>query len=122
MVSPLDKQSYAFALNIVLLCKSISQTNKEFVLTNQLLKSATSIGANIRESQQAQSRNDFIAKLHISLKEANETRYWVDLLKDSEYLAILQAQEIHQQLNSIISMLITSIATAKQNKLNTLNT
>jgi four helix bundle protein len=122
MVSPLDKQSYAFALNIVLLCKSISQTNKEFVLTNQLLKSATSIGANIRESQQAQSRNDFIAKLHISLKEANETRYLVDLLKDSGYLAILQAQEIHQQLNSIISMLITSIATAKQNKLNTLNT
>ena len=69
-----------FAVEIIFLCRSIKETARESVMTNQLLRSGTSIGANIHEAQYAQSRKDFISKLEIALKESNETSYWLKLL------------------------------------------
>ena len=83
----LDK-SFDFAVRIVNLYKYLSSTKKEYVLSKQLLRSGTSIGANINESQAAQSRNDFISKLSIASKEAKESKYWIDLLVKTDYLDI----------------------------------
>ena len=87
--------------------------NKEFVISNQLLKSGTSIGANIQESQHAQGRRDFVSKLSIALKEAYETRYWLQLLHDSDTALQSRTQPLLVGLNEIIPLLITSIKTAK---------
>ena len=74
-------KSKAFALKVIALYKKLCDTNREFVMSKQLLKSGTSIGANIKEAQQGQSKADFYAKLYISLKEASETEYWLELLQ-----------------------------------------
>ena len=79
------KKSYAFALDIVLLYKQLIQ-QKEFVLSKQILRSATSVGANIHEAVASESKRDFIHKLSIALKEARETSYWLHLLTDSNYI------------------------------------
>lgn len=84
--SPLRDKSYAFAIKIVKLCQSLVSEKKEFVLSKQVLRSGTSIGALIRESEFAASKADFINKLTGSLKEANETEYWLMLLHDTDYL------------------------------------
>ena len=84
--SVLKDKSYAFAIRVVQLYKHLSSTKKEFVLSKQVLRSGTSVGALIREAEFAQSKKDFISKMSISLKEANETVYWIDLLKDTGYL------------------------------------
>jgi four helix bundle protein len=84
-------KSFTFAVRIVKLYKYLCNDKKEFVLSKQLLRSGTSIGANINESQDAQSKNDFISKLSISLKEARETKYWIELLeKQTIYLQMKQ--------------------------------
>ena len=75
-------KSKAFALEVIALYKKLRDTNREFVMSKQLLKSGTSIGANIKEAQQGQSKADFYAKLYISLKEASETEYWLELLHE----------------------------------------
>ena len=85
MSSPLQDKSKAFALSIIHLCNEIRASRRETVLTNQLLRSATSVGANIREAFYAHSRADFIAKLQISLKECAESEYWLELLIESGY-------------------------------------
>jgi four helix bundle protein len=77
---------FKFAIRIVKLYKYLSESKKEFILSKQLLRSRTSVGANINKSQEAQSKNDFISKLSISLKEARETKYWIELLKETDYL------------------------------------
>ena len=82
----IQTKSYEFALKIVKLHKILIENKKEFVLSKQLLRSGTSIGANIEEAIGGQSEKDFYAKLTISYKEARETKYWIRLLKDSEYL------------------------------------
>lgn len=82
----IQSKSYEFALKIVKLHKILTENKKEFVLSKQLLRSGTSIGANIEEAIGGQSEKDFYAKLTISYKEARETKYWIRLLKDSEYL------------------------------------
>ena len=82
----IQTKSYDFALKIVKLHRSLVENKKEFVLSKQLLRSGTSIGANIEEAIGGQSEKDFYAKLTISYKEARETKYWIRLLKDSEYL------------------------------------
>jgi len=106
----LDK-SFDFAVRIVNLYKYLSSTKKEYVLSKQLLRSGTSIGANINESQAAQSRNDFISKLSIASKEAKESKYWIDLLVKTDYLDIndkhtqtllIDIEEIVKLLTSII--------------------
>ncbi len=82
----LREKSYSFALKIVQMSKNLKEQKQEYVLSKQLLRSGTSIGAMVRESEYAQSKADFINKLSVALKEANETEYWLSLLHDSGYL------------------------------------
>ena len=111
--SPLLTKSKAFALEIIRVCNEIKRTRKESILTNQLVRSGTSIGANIREAFYAHSKADFIAKLQIALKECSESEYWLELLIESGYyddVAIL-----HKCIE-VKRLLISSINTAKQNE------
>ncbi len=104
-----EDKSFHFAIRIVKLYKYLTASKKEFVLSKQLLRAGTSIGANIAEAQQAQSRADFISKLCIALKEGYETNYWLRLLHATEYLSekefsslVSDCQEIEKMLTAII--------------------
>ena len=112
----LKEKSYRFALRIVNLYKYLSTEMKEFVLSKQVLRSGTSIGANIVEAGQAQSRSDFIHKLSISHKVSFETQYWLDLLRDAEYLSTDQAASLVADCCKLQKMLTVSIKTAKTNR------
>ena len=106
-------KSKAFAVRIIKLYKYLSGTKKEFVLSKQVLRSGTSIGANIREAQRGQSKADFYAKLYISLKEADETAYWLELLHESLYLADDQFGSIYNDCEELIRLLVAITATQK---------
>ena len=110
MASPLLDKSKAFALQIIRVCNEVKRDKKESVLTNQLVRSGTSIGANIREAFYAHGRADFIAKLQIALKECSESEYWLELLIESGYYA---DKQILDQCIEIKKLLISSINTAK---------
>jgi four helix bundle protein len=112
--SPLRDKSYVFAIKIVKLCQSLRSEEKEFILSRQILRSGTSIGALIRESEFAASKADFINKLTVSLKEANETEYWLMLLFDTEYLSIDDFERLRQECRELIAMLVSSIKTSKK--------
>ena len=84
--NPITEKSYRFAVRIVRLAQFLQQSKREFTLSRQVLKSGTSIGANIAEAQQAQSKADFISKMSVSMKETTETKYWLRLLHDTGYL------------------------------------
>jgi len=109
-------KSYSFALRIVKAYKYLIAEKKEFVLSKQLLRSGTSIGANVAEANQGQSRPDFISKLSIALKESVETEYWLNLLRDSEYLTPEQTQSLLDECRELIRILTSSIKTAKRSK------
>ena len=111
--SPLRVRSKDFAKTIVILCRDIKETHREAVLTNQLLRSGTSIGANIHEAQYAQGTNDFISKLEIALKECNETEYWLELLFETGYIPDDRYKHIQNCCGSIRRMLISSVNTVK---------
>ena len=96
-------KSLDFAIRIVRLYKHISETNNEYILSKQLLKSGTSIGANVREAIGGQSKEDFIAKMHIALKEAYETEYWLELLYSTDYLAENEFKSIFTDYRGQIS-------------------
>ena len=106
-------KSFNFSVKIVKLYKSIVAEKKEFVLSRQLIRSGTSIGAMVRESEQAESRADFIHKLSIALKEANETDYWLDLLKESDYISDLEYNEVKEDIGEILKLLTKIIKTSK---------
>ena len=108
----LKEKSFEFAKEIVYLYKNLAD-KKEFVLSRQLLKSGTSIGANIREAEHAQSKADFINKLSISLKEANETEYWLDLLFETNYLTDEEFQNVKYKIIEILKLLTSIINTSK---------
>ena len=110
----LKEKSYAFALRIVKLYKYLC-VNKEYVLSKQVLRSGTAVGALVSEAEFGQSKADFISKLSIALKEANETLYWLKLLKDSEYLEEKMFESIKPDVDELIKLLIASINTAKKN-------
>ncbi len=114
-MSILEKKSYSFAIRIVKCSKYLQQKEKEFILSKQLLRSGTAIGALIAEGKYAQSKLDFINKLSISLKEANETKYWLMLLKDCNYLQENQALSLLDDIEVLIRLLVSSIKTAKEN-------
>ena len=99
-------KSKAFALKVIALYKKLCDTNRECVMSKQLLKSGTSIGANIKEAQQGQSKADFYAKLYISLKEASETEYWLELLHESGYIGEEEFSAIYQDCQEIIKILV----------------
>ena len=110
----LSVQSMDFAVEILALVKRL-QEQREFIVSYQIGKSGTSIGANIREAQYAHSRADFIAKMQIALKESNETDYWLELLHRAGYLDEAQFRSLHSLCSSIRIMLIRSLQTAKKN-------
>ena len=113
MSSPLLDKSKAFALQIIQVCNTIKSTRKESVLTNQLIRSGTSIGANIREAFYAHGKADFIARLQIALKECSESEYWLELLIESGYYNDIT---VLNQCTEIKKLLIASINTAKANR------
>ena len=110
--SPLLAKSKAFALEIIRVCNEIKRNQKESILTNQLVRSGTSIGANIREAFYAHGKADFIAKLQIALKECSESEYWLELLIESGYY---NDKSILERCIEIKRILIASINTAKTN-------
>ena len=114
--SILRDKAKSFAKSIVLLCRQIKATHKESVLTNQLLRSGTSIGANLYEAQYAQSTKDFISKFEIALKECYETEYWLELLYETGYIPDEQYKPLQNSCGSIRRMLIASINTTKTNQ------
>ena len=117
--SILRDKSKDFAKQIVFLCRDIKANLKESVLTNQLLRSGTSIGANIHEAQYAQGTKDFISKLEIAQKECYETEYWIDLLFETGYIPENSYKPLQNQCGQIRRMLISSLNTAKANQGNT---
>ena len=115
--SILKQKSYSFALNIVRYYKQFVIDHKEYVLSRQLLKAGTFIGALVHEAEYAQSKPDFISKLSIALKESNETTYWISLLRDSDYIETLKATDLLTDNEELSRLLISSIKTAKSNLL-----
>ena len=109
-------KSFGFALRIVKLYRYLKEEKKEYVLSKQVLRSGTAIGALVRESQHAESKADFIHKLSIALKEANETEYWSELLFQSEYLEHRSYQSIHTDIEELLKLLTSIIKTTKENK------
>jgi len=105
--------SKAFALRIIRLYKFLKEDKLVFVLSKQVLRSGTSIGANIRESVNAQSRMDFINKLNIALKEANETEYWLELLHESNVIDDKQFESIYNDCGKLVATLTKIIKTTK---------
>ena len=112
----LKDKSYKFALRIVKLYKHLTEEKKEFVLSKQVLRSGTSIGANITEGNQAQSKPDFVHKLSVAHKEAFETEYWLNLLSDGEFITEKQAESLLIDCNELQKILTSSIKTAKSNQ------
>lgn len=104
-----------FAVDIVNLCRTIKETKKEAVLTNQLLRSGTSIGANIHESKYAHGTADFVAKMQIVLKECYESEYWLELLNRTGYITDETYKPMQNNCGAIRRMLISSINTVKEN-------
>ena len=114
----IEKKSYSFALETIDLYKKLSSSN-EYVLSKQLLRSGTSIGANVAEGVRAQSRKDFISKMNIALKEANETEYWIKLLMDSKYIDRNKYTNYLNNCSELCRILNSIVKTSKENLYNT---
>ncbi|MCM4155443.1 four helix bundle protein [Gramella sp. AN32] len=108
----LDDKSYQFALKIVLLCKDLT-IQKEYILSRQLLKSGTSIGANVAEANGAISNADFSAKISIAYKESLETKYWLRLLKDSEYLPEKKFAELFENADELSKIMFSILKSTR---------
>ena len=113
MESVIDLKTKAFAVRIVRFYKYLTEEKKENVLAKQILRSGTSIGANTRERKNAQSKADFVNKLAIALKEADETQYWLELLVESELIDKTVFTSLNEDLKEIIALITSSIKTAK---------
>ena len=112
--NPVRSKSFRFAVRIVNLCKFLHDEHKEFILSKQLLRSGTSIGANIAEAQQAQSKADFISKMNIALKETYETDYWLRLLFATQYLSQGAFDSIVSDCTELKKLLVSIVKTAKE--------
>jgi len=110
----LKDKSYLFALRIIKLYKYLKSEKKEYVISKQALRSGTAIGALIHEAEFGQSKADFISKMSIALKEANETTYWLSLLKDSEYLDEKHYNSIYKDAKELVALLVASLKTLKK--------
>ncbi len=108
-------KSFAFAIRVVRLYKILCEERKEYVLSKQVLRSGTAIGALVRESEHAQSTADFINKLSIALKEANETEYWLMLLHEADYLTEVEYDSIIKDCKELLRLLISIIKKTKEN-------
>ena len=115
MVDCLDNKTKLFALRVIKLSRYLIEEKKEFILSKQILRSGTSIGANVRERKNAQSKLDFINKLSVALKEADETSYWLELLVGSEYIEQKMFISLENDIKEIIALITASINTARSN-------
>lgn len=107
-------KSFAFAVKVVKLYQFLCEEKKEFVLSKQLLRSGTSVGAMIREAEHAQSKKDFIHKLSIAQKEINETIYWLELLKETDYLTVEQFESMNDNAVEVIKLITSILKTSKK--------
>ena len=110
------EKSFEFAVRIVKLYKHLANTQKEYVLSKQILRCGTSIGANVTEAQRGQSKADFAAKMNIALKEANETQYWLKLLYRTDYLNQVQYESLNADLSELLKILTSICKTAHASK------
>ncbi|HBC76174.1 MAG TPA: four helix bundle protein [Candidatus Wallbacteria bacterium] len=107
------EKSFNFAVRTIKVYKWLCDTQKEFVMSKQLLRSGTSIGANVKEAINAQSKKDFISKYSIALKEASEAEYWIELLAAGQYFDARESKSLLADINEVISLLTASVKTAK---------
>jgi four helix bundle protein len=112
--SALKEKSFKFAVRIVNLNKHLREDKKEFIISKQVLRSGTSVGAMVREAEQAESKADFVHKLAIAQKEINETLYWLELIQATEYLSDKEFESINNDAIELIKLLTSSIKTTKQ--------
>ena len=111
-----ENKSFQFAVRNVNLYKYLTKEKNEYVLSKQLLRSGTSIGANVSEGERAQTKADFYAKMSIALKEANETYYWLKLLYETDYLIEKEFLSVENDINELISLLVSICKTTQNNK------
>lgn len=114
---PLNEKSFSFSLRIIKLFKYMQNNHKEYILSKQLLRSGTAVGALIREAKYAQSKADFLNKLMVALKEANETKYWLELLHQSDSIDQAMYKSIEPEINELLKLLISSTKTVKKGNL-----
>ena len=114
--NPLSHKSYSFALKFVLACKGLMNEEKEYVLSKQLLRSGTSIGANIAEANGAISTADFSAKISIAYKESLETKYWLSLLKDAKYMSQEDFEVLHPLADELSRILFSVLKSTRFKK------
>ena len=112
----IENKSFLFSVRIVKLCIYLQEEKREYIISKQLTRSGTSIGANVAESQQAQSRADFISKLSIALKEAVETNYWLRLLYASEYISDAEFSSIIKDCRELEKLLTAIVKTSRKTK------
>ena len=113
-MNTISNKSFSFAVRIVKLGRFLERDKKEFVISRQLVKAGTSIGANVAEAKHAQSRPDFLSKMNIALKEAAETDYWLRLLHETDYLTDKQYYSIYAECDEIESILASIVKTVKK--------
>ena len=113
MANIIEEKSFAFAVRIVNLYKHLNENKREFVLSKQLIRSGTSIGANVAEAEQAQSTPDFVSKMNIALKEASETKYWIRLLASTDYLTEAEADSILNDCVELEKILVSIVKSSK---------
>lgn len=111
----IKNKSFAFAIRVVKLYQFLCETKKEFILSKQLLRSGTAVGALVREAEHAESKSDFKHKMSIAQKEINESLYWLELLKETSYLTNEQFQSINADAVEIIKLLTSIVKTTKTN-------
>jgi len=112
---PIYEKSFAFALRIVKLAKYLQEDKKEFVLSKQVLRSGTAIGALVREAEHAESKSDFAHKMNIALKEANETLYWLELLQQADYITDQSFKSMQSDSEELVKLLVSIVKTTKEN-------
>jgi four helix bundle protein len=111
--APIYSLSLNFAVRIVRLCQYLTEEKRAYILSKQLMRSGTSIGANLREAKFAQSKKDFTAKCTIALKEAGETQYWLELLHQTELLSEKEYQSISADCNELVAILVSTVKSSK---------
>ncbi len=113
--NPVRDKSFKLAVRIVKLYKFLVEEKREYTLSKQLLRSGTSIGAMVREAEHAETKKDFVHKMSIAQKESNETLYWLELLKETDYLTDQQFESLYKDAKEVISIITSIIKTTKKN-------
>ena len=112
--NPVLEKSKAFAIRVIRLYKYLCETESEYVLSKQLLRSGTSIGANVREANRAQSKADFVSKMNIALKEADETAYWLELLNETDYIDDTQFSSMYSDCEELVRLLNAIVSSTRR--------